>query len=294
MKILLIGGNGQVGTELRRAFTQIHTLVVTTRHGSELDGIPTLACDLSVPGESTARIAETRPDLVINATARTAVDRAESELELAAQINTRAVAEMGAACHALGIPLVHYSADYVFPGDGASPYATDAATAPLGVYGQTKLDGENAIRDSDAQHLILRTAWVYATHGANFLKTMLRVGAERDALRVVAYQVGARTPAWLIADVTAQIVDQGMGKGGTFHLVTQGETSWHGFAEAIFEEAAKRGMLARKPTVEAIPSPEYFTPAKRPAYSVLDTRTLRETYGIELPSWRDALQEILA
>lgn len=294
MKILLIGGNGQVGTELRHALAPLGEVVVTTRSGGALDTQNTLACDLSVPGAARNVIDGVQPDVVVNATAYTAVDKAESETDLATRINADAVAEMAEACKALDIPLVHYSTDYVFDGQGTAPYAVDAATAPLGVYGQSKLAGEEAIRASGVSHLILRTAWVYATHGHNFLKTMLRVGAERDTLRVVGDQIGSPTPAWLIADVTAEILKHGITKNGTFHLVTTGQTSWHGFAEAIFEIASQKGLFERKPAVESITTAEYPTPAKRPAWSVLDTGSLQAAYGIRLPAWREALETTLA
>lgn len=289
MRSLLIGGNGQVGTELRRALGRLGEVVVTTRNGDALQEERSLSCDLSTPGAAGNLIEMVRPDIVINATAYTAVDKAEIESALAQQINAFAVAEMADSCKSQDIPLVHFSTDYVFDGQGTVPYPANATTAPLGVYGRSKLEGENAIRTTGAKHLILRTAWVYATHGHNFLKTMLRLGAERDSLRVVGDQIGSPTPAWLIADVTAEILQRGIGAGGTHHLVTSGQTSWHGFAEAIFEEAFQRGLIARKPSVEAITSDEYPTPAKRPAWSVLDTTSLRNTYGIELPGWREAL-----
>lgn len=289
MRSLLIGGNGQVGTELRRALGRLGELVVTTRNGDALQEERTLSCDLSTPGAAGNLIEMVRPDIVINATAYTAVDKAETESALAQQINAFAVAEMADSCKAQDIPLVHFSTDYVFDGQGTVPYPVNATTAPLGVYGRSKLEGENAIRTTGAKHLILRTAWVYATHGHNFLKTMLRLGAERYSLRVVGDQIGSPTPAWLIADVTAEILQRGIRAGGTHHLVTSGQTSWHGFAEAIFEEAFQRDLIARKPSVEAITSDEYPTPAKRPAWSVLDTTSLRNSYGIELPGWREAL-----
>lgn len=293
MKLLLIGGNGQVGTELRRALLPLGEVVVTTRDGIALDGQATLSCDLSKKDAVALVIQHVIPDVVINATAYTAVDKAESDEDTARRINAAAVEEIASACEALGIPLVHYSTDYVFDGQATTPYPVDAPTAPLGVYGQTKLDGENAIRASGVRHLILRTAWVYATHGHNFLRTMLRLGAERDSLRVVGDQIGSPTPAWLIADITANILAQGLGEGGTHHLVASGQTSWHGFAEAIFEEAAANGLIANAPKVESIPSSEYPTPAARPQWSVLDTTSLRDTYHLNLPDWRDALKRTL-
>ncbi|MDQ8051356.1 dTDP-4-dehydrorhamnose reductase, partial [Luteibacter sp.] len=191
-------------------------------------------------------------------------------------------------------PLVHYSTDYVFDGQGDRPYREDDATAPIGVYGRSKLAGEQAIAASGVRHLVLRTAWVYGLHGANFLRTMLRVGAERDELRVVADQRGTPTPAWLIADVTADILGKGFTQSAIVHLVAGGETTWHGFADAIFDEAMSKGLISRRPIVTAITTADYPTRASRPAYSVLDTARLRERTGIELPSWRQALQKTLA
>lgn len=288
MRILLVGGNGQVGHELRRSLASLGEVVVTTRNGELEDG-SALACDLMQPGALAAVVREARPDIVVNATAYTAVDKAESESDAAFCVNAAAVAELAQECATHGIPLIHYSTDYVFDGQGKRPYLPDDATSPLGVYGASKLAGEEAIRASGGQHLILRTAWVYGLHSHNFLKTMLRVGGERDELRVVSDQIGSPTPAWLIADVTAQILQKGIGKGGTHHLVSTGQTSWHGFAEAIFDEAVVAGKLQRRPAVHAIATSEYPTPAQRPAWSVLDTGSLRQAYGIDLPDWREAL-----
>jgi dTDP-4-dehydrorhamnose reductase len=184
---------------------------------------------------------------------------------------------------------VHYSTDYVFDGSGTTPYREDQPTRPLGVYGASKLAGEQGIQASGANHLILRTAWVYAARGGNFLRTMLRVGAEREELRVVADQRGCPTPAWLIANATAEILSQGIREPGIRHLVAGGETTWHGFAEAIFDEAVQRGLIARRPRVTPITTADYPTRARRPAYSVLDTSRIQAEYGISLPDWPQAL-----
>jgi dTDP-4-dehydrorhamnose reductase len=189
---------------------------------------------------------------------------------------------------------VHYSTDYVFDGQGSRPYRENDSTAPIGVYGHSKLAGEDAIAASGSRYLILRTAWVYGLHGANFLRTMLRVGAERDELRVVADQRGTPTPAWLIADVTADLLRDGFPASGIVNLVAEGETTWHGFADAIFDEAMAAGLATRRPLVTAITTSDYPTRASRPAYSVLDTTRLREQYRIDLPPWRQALQRTLA
>jgi dTDP-4-dehydrorhamnose reductase len=289
MKILLLGGNGQVGHELMRSLAPLGELVVTTRSGELPGGGACQALDLQAPGSFGPLFERVAPDLVVNATAHTAVDRAEDEPDLAFAANAHAPAELARLCAARGATLVHYSTDYVFDGQGQRPYREDQPTAPLGVYGASKLAGEQAIQASGARHLILRTAWVYALRGGNFLRTMLRVGAEREELRVVADQRGCPTPAWLIADTTAQILAQGLHASGIRHLVAGGETTWHGFAEAIFEEAHARGLLPRVPRVLPIGTADYPTRAQRPAYSVLDTSALRGEYGLALPDWRTAL-----
>ncbi|KRA77091.1 dTDP-4-dehydrorhamnose reductase [Lysobacter sp. Root667] len=294
MKILLLGGNGQVGQELRRSLAPLGEVVVTTRSGELPDGGRCEALDLAELDAIAPLFQRVAPDIVVNATAHTAVDRAEDEPELAFRINAEAPGRIARACAMRGAPLLHYSTDYVFDGSGTRPYREDDATAPLGVYGASKLAGEREIAVSGTRHLILRTAWVYATHGVNFLRTMLRVGAERDELRVVADQIGSPTPAWLIADVSAQILRQGVAESGIRHLVAGGETTWHGFAEAIFESASERGLIARRPSVHPIATADYPTRARRPAYSVLDTTRLRRDYGLDLPDWRAALDRTLA
>jgi len=231
---------------------------------------------------------------VVNAAAYTAVDRAEDDREAAFRANAEAPGVLAHWCAQAGVPLVHYSTDYVFDGQGTRPYREDDATAPLGVYGASKLAGEQAIRAAGGRHLIFRTAWVYASHSANFLRTMLRVGAERDVLRVVADQIGTPTPAALIADVTAQALQHDGALSGTWHLTAKGETSWHGFAEAIFADAVATGVLPRAPIVEAISTAEYPTPAKRPAYSHLDVAKLEQDFYVSLPSWQEGLKRVIA
>lgn len=294
MRILLLGGKGQVGTELRRSLAPLGDLVITTRDGTLPDGAPAVALDLSDLHSIAPLVSRVRPDVVVNATAYTAVDRAEDQPELAHRINAEAPRALAAACAAHDAVLVHYSTDYVFDGTAARPYRDDDPTSPLGVYGSSKLAGEQAIGAGGARHLILRTAWAYATHSENFLRTMLRVGAERDELRVVSDQVGSPTPAWLIADVTAAILAQGIGQSRVRHLVCAGETTWHGFAEAIFAQALLAGLIEREPRVLPITTADYPTPARRPAYSVLDTSLLQAEYGISIPHWRQALHDTLA
>ena len=292
MRILLLGANGQVGTELRRSLAPLGEVISATRSG-QLDDRACQRGDLADPSSLAMLIDHVAPDLVVNAAAHTAVDRAEQERDLAWRINAEAPGVLSDACARRGIRLVHYSTDYVFNGQGTRPYREDDPPAPLGVYGASKLAGEDAVRAGGARHLIFRTAWVYAPHSHNFLRTMLRVGAERDTLRVVADQVGTPTPAALIADVTARALRHSADTSGTWHLTAAGQTSWHGFADAIFAGALARGLLARAPRVEAITTADYPTPAARPAYSVLDTHKLRETFGISLPAWQDGLGGVL-
>ncbi|QII27697.1 dTDP-4-dehydrorhamnose reductase [Stenotrophomonas maltophilia] len=294
MTVLVFGGNGQVGQELLRALAPLGTVVATTRSGQLPDGSTCEMADLSQPDSLPALLDRLQPSVVVNAAAYTAVDRAEQEVEPAFAANAEAPGVIARWCAAHDVPFVHYSTDYVFDGQGTAPYREDEPTAPLGVYGTSKRDGEDAVRAAGGRHLIFRTAWVYASHGANFLRTMLRVGAERDQLRVVADQIGTPTPAALIADVTAQALQHPGGLSGTWHLTASGQTSWHGFAEAIFAEALAAGVLAKVPAVEAISSAEYPTPAKRPAWSVLDNRSLQQDFGIELPTWQDGLKRVMA
>lgn len=289
MKLLLLGGNGQVGRELRRSLLPLGELIVATRQGAGSD----LLADFDAPDALEDLVRRVAPDVVVNAAAYTAVDRAEAEPDGAFRVNAAAPAALARACAGEGALLVHYSTDYVFDGTGSRPYREEDPTAPLGVYGASKLAGEQAIRDSGARHAILRTAWVYAAHGSNFLRTMLRLGGERDELGVVADQVGAPTPAHFIANATAEIVRQGVDASGTWHLTAAGQASWHEFARAIFEQAHAAGRLPRVPRVRAIGTSDYPTPARRPAYSVLDTSRLRADFGITPPSWRQGLQDVI-
>ncbi|HFK2921769.1 TPA: dTDP-4-dehydrorhamnose reductase [Stenotrophomonas maltophilia] len=294
MTVLVFGGNGQVGQELLRALAPLGAVVATTRSGQLPDGSACEVADFGQPGSLPALLDRLQPSVVVNAAAYTAVDRAEQDAEAAFAANAQAPGEIARWCAAHDVPFVHYSTDYVFDGQGSAPYREDEPTAPLGVYGTSKRDGEEAVRAAGGRHLIFRTAWVYASHGANFMRTMLRVGAERDQLRVVADQIGTPTPAALIADVTARALQHPGRLSGTWHLTASGQTSWHGFAEAIFAQALATGVLAKVPTVEAIASSEYPTPAKRPAWSVLDNRKLQQDFGIVLPEWQDGLKRVMA
>ena len=293
MKILVLGANGQVGHELARSLGPLGNIVATTRSGV-LNGSACEMADFDQPDSLSSLIDRVSPDIVVNAAAYTAVDKAESEPGAAFRANAEAPGKLAKACAENDILLVHYSTDYVFDGQGVRPYRENDPTAPLGVYGASKLAGEQAIEASGGRHFIFRTAWVYGNHGANFMRTMLRLGAERDELRVVADQIGTPTPAALIADVTARIVASSSQAYGTFHLTAGGQTSWHTFATEIFHNAQRHGLLARVPRVLPITTAEYPTPARRPAYSCLDTSALRKTFDIPLPDWKLGLEQVLA
>lgn len=288
--ILLIGTDGQVGFELRRTLSPLGQLVTAGRIDSDHP------LDLSKPESIAPLLQSLRPALVVNAAAYTAVDRAEAEPELAYRVNAEAVAAIGQAAAALDCPVVHYSTDYVFDGNSDSPWIEDDEPAPLGAYGASKLAGERALQQSGAQHLILRTSWVYGNRGQNFLRTMLRLFAERPQLRVVADQIGAPTWSRLIAEATALLVAQcrtptGYAlaeRSGLYHLSCAGQTSWHGFTEAIRDEVAAACRI------EPIPTSEYPTAAARPRYSVLDCSLVGQQFGVRLPDWRDALALCLA
>ena len=293
-KILLLGANGQVGHELRRSLAPLGQVVPTTRSGKLPGGDACLVADFDHPDSLRQLVTDTAPDIVVNAAAYTAVDRAEDEPAAAFRANAEAPRVLATACAARGAMLVHYSTDYVFDGQGQRPYREDDATAPLGVYGASKLAGEQAISAAGGAHFIFRTAWVYGTHGHNFMKTMLRLAGERDELRVVGDQSGTPTPAYLIADATATALDRlSMQHSGIYHLTANGRTSWHGFAEAIVAEAFDRGMLTRRPTVNAITTAEFPTRAQRPAFSCLDNERLETALGIEFPEWRVGLSSVL-
>ncbi len=295
MKVLLLGANGQVGHALLHAAPPGVMLVPATREGRLQGGATCETADFDDPEHLAALVERIAPAVVINAAAYTAVDRAEDEVDAAFRINAQAPAVLGAACAAQGARLVHYSTDYVFDGSATRAYREDDPTGPLNVYGRSKLAGEVAVRGAGCAHLIFRTAWVYAPdHGRNFLRTMLDLAASRDELRVVADQVGTPTPAALIAQTTWRVL--GMAEplpSGLWHLATTGQTSWHGFAEAIFDQAVRNGRLARAPRVLPITSEAYPARARRPQRSCLDTLRLQRDFGLTLPDWRSALAQAL-
>jgi dTDP-4-dehydrorhamnose reductase len=276
VKILLTGPTGQVGWELCSRLPALGEVVALDR----------AALDLSDPDAIRERVRELRPEVIVNAAAYTAVDRAESEPDLATAINATAPGVLAEEARCLDALFVHYSTDYVFDGTKATPYVEDDSPNPLSVYGRTKLEGERAIRASGCRHLILRTSWVYAGRGHNFLLTMLRLGAERPELRVVGDQRGAPTWARDIAEASVKLLAQPV--EGLFHLTAAGETTWHGFASEIMRLA---GLAA---VVQRIRSDEYPTAARRPANSVLDNGRLRAAAGVVMPAWEESLAKCLA
>jgi dTDP-4-dehydrorhamnose reductase len=297
MKILLIGRNGQVAWELRRTLACLGNVIALDRHSSPLE------IDLLKTDSICAAVRAIGPRLIVNAAAYTAVDRAEQEREPAWQVNASAPALLAELSAELGIGLIHYSTDYVFAGDAHAPYGEDSETAPQSVYGSSKLAGEKAIAESGIPHLILRTAWVYGGRGANFLLTMLRLMREKDVLRVVSDQVGAPTWSRLIAEATAALIVRSSeneafapgDKSGVYHLSCGGETSWYDFACHIKALSQAAGILPEACAVlEAIPSADYPTAAKRPAYSVLSNAKLAREFGLQLPGWELALELCLA
>jgi dTDP-4-dehydrorhamnose reductase len=252
MKILLLGANGQVGGELRRSLAPLGDIVLATRAGL-LDGVACERADFDQPDSLSGLVERVSPDIVVNAAAYTAVDRAEQDSDAAFRANAEAPQRIAQACGERGVLLVHYSTDYVFDGASARPYREHDSPSPLGIYGASKLAGEEAVRVAATQHLIFRTSWVYGARGHNFLLTMLRLGAERDELRVVGDQIGSPTPAYLIADLTTEAIVRHL-QSGTYHLTASGKSSWHGFAEAIMAKAVARNLLSRAPRVVAIPT----------------------------------------
>ena len=293
MKILLLGADGQLGYELHRTCAPLGNLLPYTYSGKLAGRQSCGQVDFMQPGAVEALVREHKPGLVLNAVAHTAVDRAEDEPETSQRINADAVAELAEACRKGDAQLVHYSTDYVFDGKGKRPIREDDATGPINVYGSSKLAGEEAIRASGARHRILRTAWVYGARGQNFLRTALRLAPEREELRIVNDQVGSPTPArWLAAATAlAHVIEPEL--QGTWHVVADGECSWHEFAKAIYGEALVAGLIQRAPKLIGIPSSEYPTKAKRPGYSRLDTTKFEKDFGLKLPDWRAGLREII-
>ncbi|MGV1793250.1 dTDP-4-dehydrorhamnose reductase [Rhizobium sp. A37_96] len=289
--ILVTGANGQVGFELQRSLAPLGTVVALTR--AEMD----LASEASI----LAALREHRPHIIVNPAAYTAVDRAESDAELAMAVNAAAPGIMARWAAESGAWLIHYSTDYVFDGTKAVPYVEEDAVNPQSVYGESKWRGEEAVRASGARHAILRTSWVYGHHGSNFLKTILRLAQERSALNVVADQVGAPTSAALIADVTRTVIERLTGSdgpddlSGTYHLTAQGSTSWYGYAAHIVRQASAGNfkLALSLDALKPISTSEYPTPAKRPANSRLDCTKLMDRFGIVLPAWQEGVSDVV-
>ncbi len=297
IRVLVTGAGGQVGAETVRALAGRAEVIAHDRS----------TLDLSNASQLAAKIREAKPDVIVNAAAYTAVDRAESEPDAAHAVNAIAPGIIAAEAKSLGALLVHFSTDYVFDGTKRKPYVEDDATAPLGVYGRTKLEGERTVAQSGCAHVILRTAWVYGPVGKNFMLTMLRLAEKGAPLRVVDDQCGAPTTSLAIAravrsllggasgTIDASTVSRAKDASGLYHATAEGDTTWHGFATAIFDERAQRSNGAFvAPAVAAITTAEYPTPAKRPAYSVMSNAKLARTFGVSLGSWRDGLAETMS
>jgi len=290
MKILLTGKDGQVGFELQRTLASL----------GEVCAVDQADCDLANAAAVRDLVRSVKPDLIVNPAAYTAVDRAESEPQLAQAVNAVAPGVLGEEAEQLGAWVVHYSTDYVFDGCQPGAYTEEDATNPQSVYGRTKRDGEIALQQSGARYLICRTSWVVGAHGNNFAKTILRLAGERESLNVVADQHGAPTSASLLADVTAQVIRRKQREGndgfpfGLYHLVAAGETNWCDYARFVVSEALAAGKRLKlsADAIRAIPSSEYPTPAKRPANSRLDTGKFRRTFDLELPDWRVGVRHI--
>lgn len=292
MKVLLFGKNGQVGWELQRSLQTLGDLVALDSHSTDFSG------DFSQPQAVAETVRQVRPDIIVNAAAHTAVDKAEDEPDLARDLNATAPGAIAREAREIGAWLVHYSTDYVFDGSGNAPWTEDSPTGPLSVYGHTKLEGEQAIRESGCRHLIFRTSWVYASRGGNFARTMLRLAAERERLSVVADQVGAPTGADLLADITAHAIRAALVKpalAGTYHAAPAGEVSWHGYARFVLDHARRAGKTVKPAddAIEAVPSSTYPTRARRPLNSRLDTTKLQQAFGLHLPSWQQGVERML-
>jgi dTDP-4-dehydrorhamnose reductase len=300
MRILLLGGNGQLG----HAFVEDGRLAargklfIATRQGNDLGRQDFASVDMASALSISALLNDIHPDVIVNAAAFTKVDAAEDDEATAIAVNATALGTIGRWAALNDALVVHFSTDYVFDGQSSTAYTEADATAPVNAYGRSKLAGERLLRESRAKHLILRTAWVYAAHGHNFLRTMLGLARERDELRIVADQYGAPTPVTVITSATIEALDHYLAsKGsegdallGTYHLTCSGETTWHGFAVAIMEAATLNGLLASSPKVVPVSTLEYPTPARRPARSILDNRKFQSHFQCQLPSWLDCVK----
>ncbi|MGA7750611.1 MAG: dTDP-4-dehydrorhamnose reductase [Gallionella sp.] len=298
MKILLFGKSGQVGWELQRSLAPLGELIALD-HGSPYDANGGLCGDFTDLDGIARTVRSVAPDVIVNAAAHTAVDKAESESELARTINALAPGVLAQEAARADAWLVHYSTDYVFDGSGAKPWLETDVAAPLNMYGATKLEGEQLIQRSGCRHLIFRTSWVYGARGGNFAKTMLKLARERDSLSVIDDQIGAPTGADLLADITAHAIrtaPQRPEVSGLYHLVAKGETSWHGYASFVIEFARGAGIQIKvaPDAIKPVPTSAFSTPAKRPHNSRLDTKKLQQTFGLYLPAWQIGVKRMLS
>ncbi|MGF6351074.1 dTDP-4-dehydrorhamnose reductase [Variovorax sp. W2I14] len=292
MKLLLLGKGGQVGWELQRSLAPLGELVALDFDSTDFNA------DFGRPEQLAETVLKVRPDVIVNAAAHTAVDKAESEPEFARKLNATSPGVVAEAAQQIGALMVHYSTDYVFDGSGSKPWKEDDATGPLSIYGSTKLEGEQLVAKHCAKHLIFRTSWVYAARGGNFAKTMLRIAKERDKLTVIDDQFGAPTGAELLADITAHAIRatlQDPSKAGLYHAVAGGVTTWHGYARFVIEQAKAAGveLKAGPEAVEPVPTTAFPTPARRPHNSRLDTTKLQSTFGLVLPEWQSGVARML-
>lgn len=290
MDILLFGKTGQVGWELQRALAPLGKLIAVDVHSTEYCG------DFSNPEGVAETVRRIQPDVIVNAAAHTAVDKAESEPDFAQLLNATSVEAIAKEAAKIGAWVVHYSTDYVFPGNGDTPWVETDETAPLNVYGETKLAGEKALQNNCEKHLIFRTSWVYAGKGNNFAKTMLKLAKERTELSVINDQFGAPTGAELLADCTAHAIRVAINKSevaGLYHLVAGGTTTWHDYAALVFEEARKSGIELALTRLNAVPTSAYPTPARRPENSRLNTEKFQQNFNLVLPQWDTGVKRML-
>ena len=290
MNILLFGKNGQVGWELQRALAPLGNLVAVDVHSQEYCG------DFSSPEGVAETVRRIKPDVIVNDAAHTAVDKAESEPDFAQLLNATSVEAIAKEAQNLGAWVIHYSTDYVFPGNGNTAWLETDATAPLNVYGETKLAGEKALSENCERHLIFRTSWVYAGKGNNFARTMLRLAKERSELSVINDQFGAPTGAELLADCTAHAIRIAIEKpevAGVYHLVAGGTTTWYDYASLVFEEARKAGIELALTQLNGVPTSAYPTPARRPSNSRLNTLKFQQNFNLVLPEWEVGVKRML-